>query len=108
VEALDCPLTAVRLLGLGPGAAILEHSDYKLGYDDGAVRLHVPIVTAPEVEFFLDGVPVVMGPGECWYLNLNLPHRAANHSLRRRIHLVVDCILNDGLRARFTRTAGRR
>jgi hypothetical protein len=96
-----CPLTSVRLLALGSGATIAEHRDYRLGFDDGEVRLHVPIVTDPEVEFVLDGRRVALGPGECWYLNLNLPHRVANRSPRRRVHLVIDCVVDDWLRAQF-------
>jgi len=95
---LRCPLTTVRLLALGPGASIAEHADYWLAFEDGEVRLHIPVVTDPAVEFVLDGRRVDMQPGECWYLNLNLPHRVANHSSVRRVHLVVDCKVNDWLR----------
>lgn len=98
---LRCPMTSVRLLMLGPGAAIAEHRDHLLGFEDGEVRLHVPILTNPAVEFFLSGSPVVLGPGECWYLNLSLPHRAANRSSEPRVHLVIDCIVDDWLRAEF-------
>jgi hypothetical protein len=98
---LRCPTTAVRLLALGPGAIIAEHRDYRLGYDDGEVRLHIPIVSDPDVEFVLDGRVVDLRPGECWYLNLDLPHRVTNRSLRRRIHLVVDCIVDDWLKQLF-------
>jgi hypothetical protein len=91
---LACPLQAVRLLRLAPGAAIREHRDYKLGYDDGEVRLHIPIVTSDLAEFVLDGEPVSMAAGECWYLDLNRPHRAANHGFHDRVHLVIDCTVN--------------
>ena len=101
LSQIRCPTTAVRLLTLGPGATIAEHRDYRLGFDDGEVRLHVPIVTDPAVEFVLDGRPVAMAPGECWYLNLNLPHRVANRSFQRRIHLVVDCVVDSWLRSQF-------
>ncbi|MDQ1377154.1 MAG: hypothetical protein QOE15_1327 [Acidimicrobiaceae bacterium] len=98
---LQCMTTSVRLLALGPGARIAEHRDYRLGYDDGEVRLHVPVVTNPDVEFVLDGRRVVLGRGECWYLNLNLPHRVTNHSSVPRVHLVIDCIVNPWLQAVF-------
>lgn len=96
--AIRCPTTSVRLLRLGPGAVLREHRDFWLAFGDGQVRLHVPILTNGGVSFFLDGVPVVMEAGECWYLNLNLPHRAANASPEPRIHLVVDCVVDDWLR----------
>ena len=91
---LACPLQAVRLLRLGPGAIIREHRDYNLGFDDGDVRLHVPIATSELAEFVLDGEPVTMEAGECWYLDLNQPHRAANRGTEPRIHLVIDCTVN--------------
>lgn len=99
VAMLQCPLKSVRLLKLTAGSSIREHRDDDLGWEAGEVRLHVPIVTNPEVEFFLNGQRVLMQPGECWYLDLSLPHRVENRSEADRIHLVIDCLLNDWLRA---------
>jgi hypothetical protein len=101
LDQLECPLTSARLLALWPGATILEHHDYRLGHKDGEIRLHIPITTGPEIEFFLDNRAVAMAAGECWYLNLNLPHRASNHSAKVRIHLVVDCVVNSWVDARL-------
>jgi hypothetical protein len=97
LATFECSLTAVRILRLRAGATIREHRDYKLGYEDGEVRIHIPIQTAPEVSFFLDGCEIPMGEGEAWYLNLNLPHRAQNNSSADRLHLVLDCVVNDWL-----------
>ena len=98
VESFQCPLRSVRLLKLAAGSNIREHRDYDLGYDAGEVRIHVPVVTNPGVEFFLDGRRIVMNEGECWYLDLSLPHRVQNRSAADRVHLVIDCQLNDWLR----------
>jgi quercetin dioxygenase-like cupin family protein len=92
-----CPIMAARLLALAPGALIKEHRDYQLGWDDGEIRVHVPILTAGGVTFDLDGRPVELGPGEAWYLDLNRPHRAANGSSLTRVHLVVDCVVDHWL-----------
>ena len=89
-----CPLMAARLLALAPGAILKEHRDYHLGWEDGEIRLHVPIVTHPGVQFTLDGRSVELPAGECWYLNLNKPHSAINRSEVARIHLVVDCVVD--------------
>ena len=102
LAAFQCPLTSVRLLRLRAGSSIAEHRDYRLGYEDGEVRLHVPIVTDPGVAFFLAGERVPMAAGECWYLNVNLPHRVENRSRIDRIHLVIDCVVNEWL-AKFFR-----
>jgi hypothetical protein len=89
------PLTAVRLLKLSAGSRILKHHDDRLGYGDGQVRLHVPIVTHPDVDFRLDGERIAMGEGECWYLDLTRPHWCANESGIDRVHLVLDGIVNE-------------
>lgn len=97
LATFKCQLTAVRLLRLKAGSNIREHRDYRLGYEDGEVRLHIPVITNPDVAFFLQGERIMMQEGECWYLNVNLPHRVDNQSKTDRIHLVVDCIVNDWL-----------
>ncbi|MBP1224416.1 aspartyl/asparaginyl beta-hydroxylase domain-containing protein [Flavobacterium sp. 1355] len=87
--------TAVRLLQLAVGAEIKPHSDHCLGYEDGSFRLHIPIITNPDVEFILDGKRLVMNEGECWYIDANFEHSVANRGKQDRIHLVIDGIRND-------------
>jgi aspartyl/asparaginyl beta-hydroxylase len=106
LAAFQCPLESVRLLKLSARSSIREHRDYKLGYEDGELRLHIPIVTNSDVAFFLAGERVPMQAGECWYLNLNLPHRVDNQSDVDRVHLVVDCLLDDWLRSLFPAEMG--
>jgi hypothetical protein len=101
LAALKCPQASVRLLKLAAGARIKEHRDYNLDFDDGELRLHIPVATNPGVAFFLAGQKVDMHEGECWYLNLNLPHRVDNDGQTDRVHLVVDCIVNSWLRSFF-------
>jgi quercetin dioxygenase-like cupin family protein len=104
----QCPVMAVRLLALAPGAVIREHRDYRLSWDDGEIRVHIAVVTDDDVEFVLDGRAVELRPGEAWYLNLDLPHRVSNRSTWTRIHLVVDCKVDDwltGLMLRATHPA---
>jgi hypothetical protein len=97
LAAFQCQLTSARLLRLAAGSSIREHRDYKLGLEDGEIRVHIPVVTNLDVAFFLAGERVIMSEGEAWYLNLNLPHRVENHSDIDRIHLVIDCVVNDWL-----------
>ena len=98
LETFQCPLKSVRLLRLAAGSVIREHSDFDLGEELGDVRLHIPVVTNPQVEFYLAGKRVAMDAGECWYLDLSLPHRVQNRGASERVHLVIDCVLNDWLR----------
>ena len=41
-----------------------EHKDLNLGYEDGEVRIHVPVRSNPGVEFVLDGREIEMEEGE--------------------------------------------
>jgi hypothetical protein len=97
----DCPLMFVRLLKLAPGSNILEHRDHCLSYEDGEVRIHIPVQTNPEVEFVVGGQRLPLNEGDCWYINFNLPHRIHNRGTTDRIHLVIDCRLNPWLDAFF-------
>jgi mannose-6-phosphate isomerase-like protein (cupin superfamily) len=98
LSAFDCDLEAARLMSLGPGSKIREHRDHELSVEEGAVRLHVPVTTGPGVRFYLNGEPVPMRPGECWYLRLSDPHRVDNDGPEERVHLVIDARVNDWLR----------
>jgi quercetin dioxygenase-like cupin family protein len=82
--------TTARLLCLEAGAEIKPHRDYCLGYEDGVFRLHIPVVTNPDVEFILAGERLIMDEGTCWYINANEEHSVANRGTENRIHLVID------------------
>jgi hypothetical protein len=105
LAALRFPLGPVRLLALQPGSVIREHSDPALSYEDGEVRLHIPIRTSNELDFYLDRRRLTLAEGETWYLNLSLPHSVHNRGARARIHLVIDGAVNTWLQDLFARTA---
>jgi hypothetical protein len=95
LKTFECELESVRLLRLGVQSNIIEHRDYMLGFEDGVARIHIPVETNPLVEFRLKGEVLQMREGEAWYLNFNLPHSVANDGKDARIHLVIDCLVND-------------
>lgn len=97
LDTFACPLQAVRLMKLAPGSRIKEHTDHDLDAENGIARLHIPIVTNDDVDFFLNGTRVVMNEGECWYLRLGDPHRVENHGQSDRVHLVIDAEVNPWL-----------
>src|ERR1700730_15994827 len=97
LKELRCPLMSLRLVNLKPGSVIKEHRDHELSFENGEARLHIPVFTNPEVEFYLNNTPMKMLEGECWYINANLPHRVSNKGLSDRIHLVIDCKVNGWL-----------
>ncbi|HKP68866.1 MAG TPA: aspartyl/asparaginyl beta-hydroxylase domain-containing protein [Pyrinomonadaceae bacterium] len=108
LKGFECETESVRFLRLGAGAKIRRHRDHKLSVDDGVARVHVPIKTSPFVEFYLDDKRVEMGEGEAWYLNFNLYHAVENHGTDERIHLVIDCIVNDWFQSFFTPSSSDR
>ena len=95
LATFKCPLLSARLLRLGAGSSIREHQDFNLGYEDGEIRFHIPVLTNPGVEFYLDGERIAMNEGECWYLNFNLHHKVQNNGNTDRVHLVIDCVVNE-------------
>jgi hypothetical protein len=98
LSAFHCPLKSVRLLGLAPQSFIREHSDHALGYDDGEVRIHIPIRTNPGVEFYVAGERLLLEEGASYFVNVNLPHRVNNRGPSERVHLVIDAEVNDWVR----------
>ena len=101
LASFACPVMSARLLNLRRGAVIKPHRDAELAFENGEARIHVPVFTNPDVEFYMEDQRVVMDPGSCWYINANLTHRVANRGECDRIHLVVDCSVDDWLRERF-------
>jgi Aspartyl/Asparaginyl beta-hydroxylase len=97
LASFQCPLRSVRFLRLAAGSVIKEHRDYDLGFEEGRIRLHIPIVTNEDVNFFLDAHRMEIRAGECWYLDLSLPHWVENRGPAERIHLVIDCEVNEWL-----------
>lgn len=101
LHSFGAPLQSARLLRLGAGSRIKKHRDFCLAYEDGEIRIHIPIVTNPDVEFYLEDERIIMNEGECWYLNFNLNHRVENNGSTDRIHLVFDCFVNDHIHSLF-------
>jgi hypothetical protein len=84
---------------LNPGAVIKEHADLEMSFEEGEARFHIPIATNDKVDFFIQEEKIPMKEGDCWYLNLSLKHRVNNFGNASRIHLVIDCKVNDWLKS---------
>ena len=104
LQSFKCPLKAVRLLKLNTGAIIKEHRDIGLNSEAGEIRLHIPVITHNDVEFYLDKERIHLKEGECWYMNFNLVHNITNNSPVDRIHLVIDAEVNDWVKELFAKT----
>jgi mannose-6-phosphate isomerase-like protein (cupin superfamily) len=103
LASFHCSLKSVRFLRLSSGSFVREHSDPALGFEDGEVRIHVPVETSPEVEFYSAGERLQLDEGDCYYVNVSLPHRVNNPGLTSRIHLVIDAEVNGWVRELFGR-----
>lgn len=103
LASFPCRLKSARLLALAPGSFIREHCDPELEYAAGEVRLHVPIETGPEVEFYVKGQRLLLEEGRCYYINVHLPHRVKNGGGTERTHLVIDAEVNEWLHDLFRR-----
>jgi len=107
LDSFACPLQAVRLMRLAPGSVIREHSDHDLCFEQGSVRIHIPIITNDGVAFELNRRRVILEPGSCWYLRLSDPHSVANRGDADRVHLVIDASVNEWVEAAFAAAAGQ-
>ena len=85
-----------RLMGLGAGAEVPEHVDAHYHWRTH-LRIHIPIITSPAVEFTCGGDTVHMAPGECWVFDSFRWHEVHNRGDERRVHLVLDTVVTETL-----------
>lgn len=85
----------VRLIlaKLAAGGKIPKHTD--AGYSLlNCHRVHLPIVTNPDVIFHVGGEEINMRVGELWEVNNGTVHAVENRGTEDRIHLIVDWMPN--------------
>jgi hypothetical protein len=78
-----------RLMRLSPGAGVPQHADINYHWHY-RVRLHIPVVTQPEVRFVCGEEAVHMAAGEAWLFDNWRLHRVEHTTPEERIHLVAD------------------
>lgn len=78
-----------RLMRLAPGMDVPDHADINHHWFT-RVRVHIPVLTRPEVRFHCGGEQVHMAAGEAWIFDSWRPHRVENPTADERIHLVAD------------------
>ncbi|MFO1056268.1 MAG: sulfotransferase [Dongiaceae bacterium] len=91
MAAFDTVIGRSRLMRLAPGATVSEHTDINY-YWRSHFRIHVPIVTRPEVQFYCRNKPVHMAAGQAWTFDNWLMHKVVNPTEITRIHLVIDTV----------------
>ncbi|MEZ5564955.1 MAG: sulfotransferase [Gammaproteobacteria bacterium] len=78
-----------RLMRLAPGASVPLHADINYHWFT-RVRVHIPVLTRPEVSFHCGDHQVHMATGEAWLFDNWRLHRVENPAPAERIHLVAD------------------
>lgn len=78
-----------RLMRIAGGASVPQHSDMNYHWFH-RVRVHVPVITRPEVRFFCADENVHMAAGEAWIFDNWREHRVENPTPDARVHLVAD------------------
>lgn len=77
----------LQLARMAPGGKILKHSD-KGGWATGLHRIHIPIITNPDVQFLMmadaegNFVPLHLAPGDVFEINNVIPHQARGKRMR--------------------------
>jgi uncharacterized protein (TIGR03032 family) len=88
---LGAPVGRSRLMKLDAQAEATAHVDIN-HYWMQRVRVHVPVVTFPEVRFLCGDAVTRMLPGECWIFDTWRRHNVLNPTPYERIHLVIDTV----------------
>jgi len=78
-----------RLMKLAPFAGVRQHADVHHHWFD-RVRVHIPIITHPDVRFYCESESVHMAEGEAWIFDNWRLHRVENPIDAERVHLVAD------------------
>jgi hypothetical protein len=102
LETFQCKKETFRVHTLKPGASIRPHRDMGCSFENGKVRLHIPVETNPDVQLLLNNNPVKMEAGDCWYCNFDITHEIVNNSDEARVHLIMDCLVNDWVEELFS------
>lgn len=89
LASFDTVWGRARLMRLGPGHKVPPHSDLHY-YWFHRVRLHVPIITDPDIQFHCADSSVHMAAGEAWTFDNWRTHQVINPSDVTRIHLTAD------------------
>ena len=78
-----------RLMRIEGGGSVPQHSDTNHHWFY-RVRVHIPVITRPEVRFHCGDQSVHMAAGEAWIFDNWRPHKVLNPTSDARIHLVAD------------------
>ncbi|HYF48967.1 MAG TPA: TIGR03032 family protein, partial [Planctomycetota bacterium] len=91
LATFNSPMGRTRLMRIEGDADATAHIDTNY-YWHHHVRIHVPVITYPEVTYMCGGKKVHMAAGECWIFNTWRLHNSINENPEPRVHLVADTV----------------
>ena len=94
MAALQVPVGRTRLMRIDGNGEATQHVDSNY-YWQTHVRIHVPVLTTPNVAFLCGPMRVHMRAGECWIFDTWSSHNVLNPDPTRRVHLVIDSVGSD-------------
>lgn len=95
---LNTDIGLVRILKIPATNNVARHCDGEIfDLEKGQIyRLHLPIISHPNVKFLINDKNYYMEPGKLYYANVTYPHEIRNNSNIDRVHLVIDVLATDG------------
>lgn len=98
IRSLNLDYMWVRVARLEPNSFLWEHRDFSDLKRVPRLRLHIPLQTHPDSYLVLAGQRIFMKSGFIWKLNPTVPHGVCNRSPVPRLHLILDCYVNETIR----------
>jgi hypothetical protein len=89
IASFDQVFGRSRLMGLAGKSTVPQHRDVNYHWYN-RVRIHIPVITNPQVLFHCGARYVHMGTGEAWIFDSWNMHWVENASDENRVHLVID------------------
>lgn len=89
MSVLQSPIGRTRLMRIDGNAEASLHVDVNY-YWQQHMRVHVPILTDPAVQFICGGHSLHMAAGQAWVFDTWRKHNVVNPTHLQRIHLVID------------------
>ena len=86
---------------LSPGAVLHAHRDLTGASSNARIRFHIPIITNDNVFFNVSKKRVVMSADELWALDTSYLHEVKNESNETRVHIVIECNINESVKAKL-------
>jgi len=101
LDGLPCPKSNARIMYMERHTKLELHTDLPCNFQTGILRLHVPIITNPQIVMGIADRQYYWAAGELWWGNFSLPHYVENNSPIDRAHLIVDAFITEELLALF-------